>query len=480
MVGLTQNQALLSNYARPVNQVVYQQPQQQVYYQQPQQQVYYAAPQQTYAPAYAPSQTLALQPVRGNSYSPDNFNNNKPTADKNFGDFALGLVKGAGMSIYDMGHGLFFLGKGAVKAVTNPIDTITGIGGAVIHGVSHPLQTAEKVITLPFTIAKGIVKPYSNAIQQGHYGEAVGRLAMDIGVIAMSMAGGPKGPAPQPTPTTPPPVVDDIGQVADDIAPVMDDVAPVMDDVGTASGGAGNSVNTATMTHNETLAEKIINVEVKMPTNMPAGATVEIKPVINLQGANLNVGGVQQVSKGATLSGGGSAGRVASAVPPVTPVTAPITETVKTAAASSSPFNTVASAMDEVGTAASSTAGASTVAAAESGKFAAMGANIDKALKVPGQIMNSAGNMFNRVGNAFNRVGNFIANPMASFKAMPKFDPVKFAEGIAGGLRTGADLAGKGIVYAAQNPKHSLFIAGAVGRAGKATEDILMDLDLVR
>ena len=136
--------------------------------------------------------------------------------------------------------------------------------------------------------------------------------------------------------------------------------------------------------------------------------------------------------------------------------------------------------MDEVGQAAASTAGATTTAAGSSGTFASVGANIDKAIKASSQIGQRVGNVFNRVGNAINGVGNFIANPMQTLKGLPKFDPVKFAEGIAGGLRTGADKLGNGLVYVAQNPKHSIFIAGAVGQAGRATQDILMDLDLVR
>ena len=51
---------------------------------------------------------------------------------------------------------------------------------------------------------------------------------------------------------------------------------------------------------------------------------------------------------------------------------------------------------------------------------------------------------------------------------------------LGNGLKAGADLTAKGLLYAAQNPWHAVTIAGATGRAGKAAEDVLKEFDLVR
>ena len=165
----------------------------------------------------------------------DNF---ESTTDKSVGDVIGGFFTGGGKAVYDMGHGLFFLGKTAVHAIEHPIDSLGRVGSAVVHGVSHPMQTAEMVVTLPFKVAKGIVKPYSQALQQGKYGEAMGRLAVDFTVIASSLGGGKKPPI------EPPPagVVDDIGNVADDIGNVVDDIGNVSKPA-SGVGGAGGAVN---------------------------------------------------------------------------------------------------------------------------------------------------------------------------------------------------------------------------------------------
>lgn len=106
-----------------------------------------------------------------------------------------------------------------------------------------------------------------------------------------------------------------------------------------------------------------------------------------------------------------------------------------------------------------------------------IGGGIDTIIQGPGKVFNAIGNGFNSVGNGIKNIGNVILHPIDAIKGI---DPVKTAEWIGNGLRTGADLTARGLVFTAQNPKQALIIAGAVGRGGKAAEDVLMEFDLVR
>lgn len=416
-------------------------------------------PYMPYSPSYSvPIQSqpggpgpLPQQPMRVDSF--------ESTRDKSVGDFVGGFFTGAGKAIYDMGRGLFFIGGVAGTAIKHPIKTVQKVGGAVVHGVTHPLQTAETVVTLPFKVARGIVKPYSQALEQGKYGEAVGRLAVDITVITAAMGGkqnpgnpppGNGGPAPV-APASPPPA-----------APIT--AAPPVGG-GSAAGGASANVGTSL---GDTILEKIGSVE-----NIVGNGNT-----INVNIGNINVGGATM--QGSVSSVGGGAGGLSSA--------GTMVDDLGQAASK------VVSGADELGTAANAAAntaaGSGTAAQAGQtvGTMGNMGAHsstigmkigggIDFIIGAPGKTLDAVGRGIQSVGRGIQKVGNVILNPIDTLKGL---NPVQTAEWIANGIRAGGNGLANGIVFAAHNPGQAMIVAGAVGRGGKAAEDILMEMDLVR
>lgn len=404
-----------------------------------------------YAP-YTPSYTVPIQPapLPPPAMKVDNY---ESTRDKSAGDFVAGFFTGAGKAIYDMGHGLFFLGKTAGHVIKHPIKSAQWVGGAVIHAVSNPIQTAEAIVTLPFKVANGIVKPYSTAIQQGRYGEALGRLTVDVTVIAASFGnkkppggGGATPAAPTPTPPAPTPVTQ-----TSPVTNVVDDAVKVV-----PGGGVTNNVTSQV---GDVLIDKLVNVE-----NIPAGATVNIN-IGNVEIGKTVMNGTINASSG----GGGvmkTVGKVLDGADDVAKVVTPQTT------------YEVAQAVDNVAPAVTQTIDAVSVAAEQSRTVGQIiGGGIDAIIQGPGKVFNAIGDGFNKIGNSLKSIGNVVLNPIDAIKGI---DPVKTAEWIGNGLRTGADLTAKGLVFAAQNPKQALIVAGAVGRGGKAAEDILMEFDLVR
>lgn len=421
---------------------------------------YQQAPMQpTYAPQpYAPmpqpygtSYTLPIQPV--SPQVPMKVDNYEGTRDKNVGDFVGGFAVGAGKAIYDMGHGLLFLGKVAAQGIRHPIESTKKVGSVLVHAVSNPVQTAESVITLPFKVAKGIVKPYSQALEQGRYGEALGRLTVDVAVIAASMGQKPAG-----TPTTPAPVTEPVTSVVDDVVGVVDDIAPVISTPVTPVAG-GSATNTITNTLGDTILEKVVNLE---------GAIIHPGANVNISIGNIEVG--KQVISGtvqASTNGGGALGKMVNSADDLAKVVTPVASIPVTPAVS----NVVTPVVETAATVASSTVQASGTIGGQ------IGSGIDKIISAPGKVLTGIGNGINSVGNGLNKVGRFLSSPGEFLKGI---DAVKTAEWIGNGMRAGADMTARGLVFAAQNPQQAVIIAGAVGRAGKATEDVLMEFDLVR
>lgn len=430
--GNTYNQALLSG-AAPVS-----------YQQMP------------YTPSYSvPIQSqpapLPQAPMRTDSY--------ESTRDKNVGDVIGGFFTGAGKAIYDMGHGLFFLGKGAAYVLDNPVKSVGKLGSAVVHGVTNPMQTAQTVITLPFAVAKGIVRPYSQAMEKGNYGEALGRLAVDVTVIAASL--GQKNPpnsgTPPTTPTPPPPPA-----VTTPVPPVVTPppvvVPPV---VATPVGGAGNSVANQL---GDTLLDAIGNAN---------GMTGSNNSIVN----NINIvigGGIQSSPIGAVSSGAVSnAAKTAGVVDDIGQVAAQLDNVapVVNAVDNVAPVITAAeTAGATAGTVASATGQGTTVGMR-------IGTGIDFLVNAPGKTFQYIGTGFQKIGNGLNSIGNVILHPIDTLKGL---NGVQTAEWLANGIRSGGNALANGIVFAAHNPREAAIIAGAVGRGGKAAEDILLELDIVR
>lgn len=75
------------------------------------------------------------------------------------GHQAVGVAKGAGKAVWEMGEGLW-------HAVTSPIETVKGIGTAIAH---------------PVDALNAATAGYQEAWAAGNYGEAVGRGIVDIG-----------------------------------------------------------------------------------------------------------------------------------------------------------------------------------------------------------------------------------------------------------------------------------------------------------
>ena len=111
------------------------------------------------------------------------------------------------------------------------------------------------------------------------------------------------------------------------------------------------------------------------------------------------------------------------------------------------------------------------------GKRLAGEAVFDVVSPIDGKVFTSIGSGFQKIGQGFDKVGQVILHPLETLKGL---DPVKSAEWIANGIRNGGNAIANGIVFAAHNPKEAAIIAGAVGRGGKAAEDILLELDIVR
>jgi hypothetical protein len=272
---------------------------------------------------------------------------------------------------------------------------------------ANPIQTAEGIVTLPFKIANGIVKPYSQAIQQGRYGEAVGRLAVDVTVIAASFngskpPGNPPGPAPTPTPT-PPPV-----PPTPAVTPVP--VADVLDDVGKVAGGS--AANNVTSQVGDVLIEKLVNVE-----NVAAGATV------NINIGNIEIGKtVMSGTMHAGSSGGGGAlksvGKMMQNADEVAQVVTPQT------------MVEMAQAVDNVAPALTS-AEVVTVAAEQSRTVGQLiGGGIDKVIAAPSKVFNGIASGFHKIGDGFDKIGKIILNPLDSLKGL---NPVQTAEWIGNG-----------------------------------------------
>lgn len=413
-----------------------------------------AAPQpMPYSPSYSvPIQSgPAPQPV--NPMKTDSY---ESTRDKDVGDVIGGFFTGAGKAVYDMGHGLFFLGKTAGYAVGHPIKSLQKIGGAAVSAVTNPLDTAKTVVSLPFAIAKGVVKPYSQALQKGNYGEALGRFAVDFTVIAASF--GQKGSAPTdpPVPDTPHTVVDDIGSVVDDIP-----VTPPP-----ASGAGGGISNNLSGDVKDVILDNIGSV----------GNVTGNGNTINVNIGNINIGGAHingstMASGGGGLSGaagGAGAGihnaeKVGSIVDDAAKVIDKVDDAAKAATAT-------AESVKAAGTAATATASGSTVGTR-------IGQGIDFVIGAPGKAFNSVGRGIENLGRGIQNVGNAILHPLDTLKGI---NPVAATEWVANGIRSGGNLVADGMIFAAHNPQQAMIVAGAVGRGGKAAEDILMELDLVR
>ena len=427
------------------------------------------APSAPYTPSYSVpmlSQPGGPAPMP----QPMQIDNFESTRDKSVGDVIGGFFTGAGKAVYDMGHGLFFLGKVAGHAIEHPIDTLGSVGSAVVHGVSHPMQTAEMVITLPFKVANGIVKPYSQALQQGKYGEAMGRLAVDFTVIASSLSGGKKPPIDSPPPggVVPPPppaagVVDDIGNVADDIG-----------NIAKPAGGAGGAVNN-TLHGNvgDTILEEIGKV----------GNVTGNGNTINVNIGNITVGGAQM--NGNTINAAANAassnlddvGRAASNMAhggsSFVDDAAKVVNNVDDIANAGAKASTTANAASQT---ASQTAGAYAAASGQSSTIGSkIGGGIDAVISAPGKAFEFVGNGFQSVGRGIQNIGNTILHPLETLRGF-KPNP----EAIANGIRSAGNALADGVIFASKNPGQALIIAGAVGRGGKAAEDILMELDLVR
>lgn len=411
---------------------------------------------------YTPSYSVPIQsqpaPLPQTQMKVDNY---ESTRDKNMGDVIGGFFTGAGKAIYDMGHGLFFLGGIAGHAIEHPINTMGSVGGAVVHGVTHPVQTTQMVVTLPFAIAKGIVKPYSQALQQGKYGEALGRLAVDVTVIAAAMGektppnNPPAGPA-TPTPPTPP---------APTPTPVVEPPPTVATPVATTPGGG----NTVANQIKDVLMDQVANSSNMSGSNNTITNNINIVIGGGIQGSS--AAGTGGATLANTVASADDLAKVVSQAENVVPVVNTATEVASTG------VNGVTQAAETIANTAGTTA--ETVVAAGGGSTigSQIGSGIDFVINAPGKAFTAVGEGVKRFGQGIQNVGNTILHPLESLKGM---NPVQTAEALANGFRRGGNAIADGIVFAAHNPRQAAIIAGAVGRGGKAAEDILMEMDLVR
>jgi len=437
--------------------------------------------------------TFYLQPLEATqpNLGLDNY---EQTRDKNFFDFGKGVIVGIGKGIYDMGSGLVSLGKGAAWVVTHPVKTVAGIGKTVVYGVSHPIQSAKFVATLPFKIAEGIVKPYSESIKQGKYGEFVGRLGLDIGIILMSAGIASEAKAGTKTAEATASVADDVIKVADktdDVVKVATETTKVVDatsDAAKVVQTVAEGANAATSGAGSQIAQNAVKVGDVLigDINVAEGGKVFIK---------IGNGVTKATTQGAaTIKTVETAAQTANTVSKVAETAGTVAKTAETANTISKVAETasaVASVTDDVAKGATAATAAATALTFEDkvGKIGAwIGRGIDGVAAVPKAIVDVTGKVIIGTGNAIGAVGNVVLHPIQSAKWL--MNPASWvtihqgaitgATSIGNGLRVGADLTAKGLLFAAQHPLKAAVVAGAVGRVGKAGEDVLTGLDVIR
>lgn len=388
------------------------------------------------------------------------------TRDKSFGDFAKGLIVGAGKSIYDMGAGLFTLGKGIGWVVTHPVKSVTWVGKTAVNAVTHPVQTVETIVKLPGQIVKGVVKPYSEAFKQGKYGEGIGRLGMDAAVLIMSLgiAGGSGSAKAADTTSKVANASDDVTKVA---TTTVEKVANVSDDVAKTTAGAINATNSIS-------APITVNIPINI-SNVGEGASVSLGNIGNEIGKITS-----EIVAGTTPQVVSEVAKVGTKAGEVSKVATLSQEVAKVA--------DVASDVSKVAT--TTTAVTTTVGLeAKMGQWGAtFGRGLDIALKAPEAIIKGAGTIIKGTGTVIKTVGGVVLHPIQSIHALTNpatwtaihTGMITGATNIGNGLRIGADLAAKGLLFAAQNPLKASIVLGAVGRTGKAGEDVLKEMDLVR
>lgn len=109
------------------------------------------------------------------------------TRDKQASDVLLGMVKGFGKAGIDTVKGFATFGSVVGGAIIHPKSTVIAVGDGIKYAVNNPIKTTKMLaIDLPIGIVKGIVTPYSEAISQGKYGEAIGRGVFDIGMVVLT------------------------------------------------------------------------------------------------------------------------------------------------------------------------------------------------------------------------------------------------------------------------------------------------------
>ncbi len=398
-----------------------------------------------YSPSYSVPVQSGPQPLQSPAMKVDNY---ESTRDKSVGDFVGGFFSGAAKSIYGMGEGLVFLGKSAAYGITNPIGAAKTVGRTALHIATHPWQTTQ-------SIAKGIVKPYSTALKQGQYGEALGRLTVDLAVVTAAFADKPAAPTPDTPPQPAAPPID----VIDDIPPPVAATPPPVTGVG---GGASNNI-----------VNDIKDVLLGDVGNNISGNNNTINIIIgggtqNASTAGGGLGAVNAAANGAANLAD-DAGRVAKNVGTIADDVGNVADDVAKAAQTAT--QGAQTAAQTVGTAAQVTAQGSTTIGTQ------IGQGIDYVLSAPAKITNGIGNAVTSVGRGIQKVGNAILNPLDTLKGI---NPVSVTEWVANGIRSGGNAIANGMIYAAHNPQQALIVAGAVGRGGKAAEDILSEMDIVR
>lgn len=244
-----------------------------------------------YSPSYSVPVQSGPQPLRSPAMKTDNY---ESTRDKSAGDFVGGFFSGAAKSIYGMGEGLVFLGKSAAYGITSPVSAAKTVGRTALHIATHPWQTTQ-------SIAKGIVKPYSTALQQGQYGEALGRLTVDLAVITAAFA----DKAPAPTPDTPQPASPIVDIPAQPVAPPTPPTPPPM------SGGGGGASNNIVNDIKDVILDNVGNGNINGNNN-----TINIIIGGGTQTANSAGGGLGAAANAANTAANvaDDAGRVASGI----------------------------------------------------------------------------------------------------------------------------------------------------------------------
>ncbi len=385
-----------------------------------------------YSPSYSVPIQSGPQPLNPNM-PVDNY---ESTRDKSVGDFVGGFFTGAAKSIYGMGEGLVFLGKATISGISNPVSAAKTVGRTALHVATHPWQTTQ-------SIAKGIVKPYSTALKQGQYGEALGRLTVDLAVVTSAFA--EKTPAPGPVDPPPTDAIDDIADVVDDIPPPS--VATPVPPVGGPAGGASNNI--------------VNDIKDVLLDNVGNGNITGDNNTINI----IIGGGTQTASS--TGTGAAAVNRAASVADDIGNVADDIGNVA----------DDIGNVADDVASVASQTAGAANMGAQGASVGTRIGQGIDYILTAPAKLTNGIGNAVSSVGRGIQKVGNAILHPIDTLKGI---NPVSVTEWVAEGIRSGGNAVANGMIFAAHNPGQALVVAGAVGRGGKAAEDILSEMDIVR